>query len=184
MLGAQVQNLTVILMMFFFFQAEDGIRDYKVTGVQTRALPILAYAARRAAPRRGSRHRRARRGRHRSAARSVREDVLRAAAAGPRQLRPGREYGAVVGRRGGAADRGGGAPEKMELRAGARWGALTAGLVLGCWGGPALAPEPPLAGVPLAPYGGAVFVPGGGKRGSALLVVGTGLSPTRPHQGL
>src|SRR5256885_10497661 len=28
--------------LFFFFQAEDGIRDYKVTGVQTCALPILA----------------------------------------------------------------------------------------------------------------------------------------------
>src|SRR2546426_4794389 len=28
-------------MIFFFFQAEDGIRDYKVTGVQTCALPIL-----------------------------------------------------------------------------------------------------------------------------------------------
>src|SRR5256885_10731258 len=27
---------------FFFFQAEDGIRDYKVTGVQTCALPICA----------------------------------------------------------------------------------------------------------------------------------------------
>ena len=27
--------------MFFFFQAEDGIRDYDVTGVQTCALPIL-----------------------------------------------------------------------------------------------------------------------------------------------
>src|SRR2546426_6867227 len=27
---------------FFFFQAEDGIRDYKVTGVQTCALPIWA----------------------------------------------------------------------------------------------------------------------------------------------
>src|SRR5256885_8808489 len=30
---------------FFFFQAEDGIRDYKVTGVQTCALPILAASA-------------------------------------------------------------------------------------------------------------------------------------------
>src|SRR5256885_11908962 len=30
---------------FFFFQAEDGIRDYKVTGVQTCALPILRSAA-------------------------------------------------------------------------------------------------------------------------------------------
>src|SRR5256885_11289192 len=29
------------LTCFFFFQAEDGIRDYKVTGVQTCALPIL-----------------------------------------------------------------------------------------------------------------------------------------------
>src|SRR5256885_11620639 len=29
-------------MMCFFFQAEDGIRDYKVTGVQTCALPIFA----------------------------------------------------------------------------------------------------------------------------------------------
>src|SRR5256885_3480821 len=28
------------LCYFFFFQAEDGIRDYKVTGVQTCALPI------------------------------------------------------------------------------------------------------------------------------------------------
>src|SRR5256885_4894145 len=26
--------------VFFFLQAEDGIRDYKVTGVQTCALPI------------------------------------------------------------------------------------------------------------------------------------------------
>src|SRR5256885_7036272 len=30
----------VVLQYFFFFQAEDGIRDYKVTGVQTCALPI------------------------------------------------------------------------------------------------------------------------------------------------
>ena len=28
---------------FFFFQAEDGIRDKLVTGVQTCALPILLY---------------------------------------------------------------------------------------------------------------------------------------------
>src|SRR5256885_13100497 len=31
--------------LFFFFQAEDGIRDYKVTGVQTCALPIFAVEA-------------------------------------------------------------------------------------------------------------------------------------------
>src|SRR5688500_4040920 len=29
--------------MCFFFQAEDGIRDYKVTGVQTCALPISVH---------------------------------------------------------------------------------------------------------------------------------------------
>src|SRR5256885_1386515 len=29
----------------FFFQAEDGIRDYKVTGVQTCALPISFIAS-------------------------------------------------------------------------------------------------------------------------------------------
>src|SRR5438046_7233636 len=28
---------------FFFFQAEDGIRDWSVTGVQTCALPICAH---------------------------------------------------------------------------------------------------------------------------------------------
>src|SRR6266446_4568872 len=33
------------MIFFFFFQAEDGIRDYKVTGVQTCALPILLAEA-------------------------------------------------------------------------------------------------------------------------------------------
>src|SRR5688572_32180787 len=32
----------LILFVFFFFQAEDGIRDLTVTGVQTCALPICA----------------------------------------------------------------------------------------------------------------------------------------------
>src|SRR5437867_5438009 len=31
---------TLVLSFFFFFQAEDGIRDRTVTGVQTCALPI------------------------------------------------------------------------------------------------------------------------------------------------
>src|SRR5690606_40323131 len=31
--------------VFFFFQAEDGIRDFHVTGVQTCALPILLKRA-------------------------------------------------------------------------------------------------------------------------------------------
>ena len=34
--------------VFFFFQAEDGIRDDLVTGVQTCALPICAPGASRA----------------------------------------------------------------------------------------------------------------------------------------
>src|SRR5688500_20212300 len=32
-------------MLSFFFQAEDGIRDYKVTGVQTCALPISSTSS-------------------------------------------------------------------------------------------------------------------------------------------
>src|SRR6266704_3392966 len=32
------------MLFFFFFQAEDGIRDRNVTGVQTCALPILRIA--------------------------------------------------------------------------------------------------------------------------------------------
>src|SRR5438132_7150062 len=35
----------VVNVFFFFFQAEDGIRDHCVTGVQTCALPILCSAA-------------------------------------------------------------------------------------------------------------------------------------------
>src|SRR5690606_39722906 len=31
----------VVILFLFFFQAEDGIRDFHVTGVQTCALPIL-----------------------------------------------------------------------------------------------------------------------------------------------
>src|SRR5256885_3143516 len=44
--AANFGNLTLSQAMYearraaFFFQAEDGIRDYKVTGVQTCALPI------------------------------------------------------------------------------------------------------------------------------------------------
>src|SRR2546429_872997 len=36
----RVSNESICLHMFFFFQAEDGIRDVAVTGVQTCALPI------------------------------------------------------------------------------------------------------------------------------------------------
>src|SRR2546426_2135634 len=37
----RTMSVARLLRCFFFFQAEDGIRDYKVTGVQTCALPIL-----------------------------------------------------------------------------------------------------------------------------------------------
>ena len=43
----------VSFVFFFFFQAEDGIRDYKVTGVQTCALPICIKSGGAAATRNG-----------------------------------------------------------------------------------------------------------------------------------
>src|SRR5256885_12794598 len=39
-------RLVPLLSLLFFFQAEDGIRDYKVTGVQTCALPISGFFGR------------------------------------------------------------------------------------------------------------------------------------------
>src|SRR2546427_7600859 len=36
--------MDLALLFFFFFQAEDGIRDLTVTGVQTCALPIFDLA--------------------------------------------------------------------------------------------------------------------------------------------
>src|SRR5688500_14810621 len=39
------QSLYRVWYLLFFFQAEDGIRDYKVTGVQTCALPIFGGGA-------------------------------------------------------------------------------------------------------------------------------------------
>src|SRR5256885_7672027 len=42
---------TSLYAFFFFFQAEDGIRDYKVTGVQTCALPISTLTSIQPTPR-------------------------------------------------------------------------------------------------------------------------------------
>src|SRR5687767_15179690 len=47
--GARISLLSVpsagdFLSLFFFFQAEDGIRDKLVTGVQTCALPISIHS--------------------------------------------------------------------------------------------------------------------------------------------
>src|SRR5256885_12116485 len=38
-------KISAVCNYVFFFQAEDGIRDYKVTGVQTCALPICMEAS-------------------------------------------------------------------------------------------------------------------------------------------
>src|SRR5260370_27571998 len=35
-----ISSVDILYICFFFFQAEDGIRDSSVTGVQTCALPI------------------------------------------------------------------------------------------------------------------------------------------------
>src|SRR5256885_7151434 len=43
-MGCHALNQRCILSCFFFFQAEDGIRDYKVTGAQTCALPISTHS--------------------------------------------------------------------------------------------------------------------------------------------
>src|SRR5690349_13940156 len=40
-----VKFIEFYLVLFFFFQAEDGIRDLYVTGVQTCALPIWARSS-------------------------------------------------------------------------------------------------------------------------------------------
>src|SRR5438093_13455998 len=37
--------MMIMTLYFFFFQAEDGIRDWSVTGVQTCALPISSRDA-------------------------------------------------------------------------------------------------------------------------------------------
>src|SRR5256885_7562853 len=41
-IAESTRDPSYLCLVFFFFQAEDGIRDYKVTGVQTCALPISA----------------------------------------------------------------------------------------------------------------------------------------------
>src|SRR5438067_5686187 len=42
---AGMLKTSVFVFFIFFFQAEDGIRDRNVTGVQTCALPIYHYRA-------------------------------------------------------------------------------------------------------------------------------------------
>src|SRR5256885_8627960 len=47
LLGETFMELLLTWLIIFFFQAEDGIRDYKVTGVQTCALPISSLVIQR-----------------------------------------------------------------------------------------------------------------------------------------
>src|SRR2546425_7482750 len=47
---SQARHQWSALSVFFFFQAEDGIRDKLVTGVQTCALPICTSVTKRARP--------------------------------------------------------------------------------------------------------------------------------------
>src|SRR5437867_13272961 len=77
----------VFFIFFFFFQAEDGIRDRTVTGVQTCALPICPRATIRSRSARCSAHRGSRRPRARrrpawrratSSSRSRRREIGRA----------------------------------------------------------------------------------------------------------
>src|SRR5256885_5351292 len=97
---------------FFFFQAEDGIRDYKVTGVQTCALPISPWSAsaipaRRRCTRRRSPRRRALRTAWSPTARGGGRSIARApgrrrsarGARRPRRARADRKSG-VEGKRG------------------------------------------------------------------------------------
>src|SRR5258706_10759408 len=76
--------------VYFFFQAEDGIRDWSVTGVQTCALPILRR-------RRGAADHGARDGRARGADRRAgRAPAARAAGGGARRRRGARLRGAAA----------------------------------------------------------------------------------------
>src|SRR2546430_16017346 len=81
---------------FFFFQAEDGIRDLTVTGVQTCALPILPHRPRRR-PRRPRGRGRRRPGAAADLARLGARDRRHGGVRGPRTRRPGSRLAAPLG---------------------------------------------------------------------------------------
>src|SRR6266446_10242959 len=82
------------IFFFFFFQAEDGIRDYKVTGVQTCALPISrGDGSGRALEGRAGRWADQAVGRHRGIRGSAARPGPRAGARGERSSRRGRGPG-------------------------------------------------------------------------------------------
>src|SRR2546429_1834209 len=55
-MGSKLDRHSVLVFLFFFFQAEDGIRDVAVTGVQTCALPISRPGHSRRPPRSQANH--------------------------------------------------------------------------------------------------------------------------------
>src|SRR3712207_7957431 len=99
----------MILGKFFFFQAEDGIRDIGVTGVQTCALPISPVGSRAA---------------HRNGPRSSRRVAPRGARLAPHPFRGspgrvparGREIGRGGGRGRGERSGGGGSFKKKKKK--------------------------------------------------------------------
>src|SRR5688500_19317634 len=105
-------------VLVFFFQAEDGIRDYKVTGVQTCALPICRLRLDLGGRLVERLHPRAARRRQ---CRDAQLDVLRECGRGERQKCGERECGhPQIGRaswreRGEVVEGGGRADAKKEL---------------------------------------------------------------------
>src|SRR5258706_8991777 len=86
-----ISYIGVYLLFFFFFQAEDGIRDWSVTGVQTCALPISrenALAAVGALRRRGDRSGAVRGARIRASGERRRRRYNAVPAHGPARARP------------------------------------------------------------------------------------------------
>src|SRR5205823_8847315 len=81
----------LVFLFFFFFQAEDGIRDKLVTGVQTCALPISRRGPRASSASCGPRPERRRRGsgrpRRRRSCRSARRRCCPPPRARPRGKR-------------------------------------------------------------------------------------------------
>src|SRR5437879_13756929 len=90
--------------VFFFFQAEDGIRDTSVTGVQTCALPISDFVSTRVT-RRGRAHR-------------ERAVIRRPTSKSPTRQR----HAEVAGRRGSAERRDRSEERRVGKECRARWG--------------------------------------------------------------
>src|SRR5256885_8598783 len=102
-----------INLFFFFFKAEDGIRDYKVTGVQTCALPIsLPDRAARAVP--GPAGRPVRR-------RALRRQARPAEDGAREHLGPSRRVLRDAARRGARPDRGRSEERRVGKECRSRW---------------------------------------------------------------